>query len=56
MILIRDYFAPDFDLVRDVVRNRVPELRSQIATIFKTWHPNGAAAAGATVGPPQASA
>ncbi len=34
-VLIHDYFGVDFELVRDVVRNRVPELRGQIASILK---------------------
>ena len=32
--LIHDYFGVDFELVWDVVRRRVPELREQIATIL----------------------
>lgn len=32
--LIHDYFGVDYDLVWDVVRNRVPALRSQIAAIL----------------------
>jgi uncharacterized protein with HEPN domain len=32
--LIHDYFGVDYDLVWDVVRNRVPELRAQIASIL----------------------
>jgi uncharacterized protein with HEPN domain len=32
--LIHDYFGVDYDLVWDVVRNRVPTLRSQIAAIL----------------------
>ncbi len=32
--LIHDYFGVDYDLVWDVVRNRVPTLRSQIASII----------------------
>ena len=34
--LIHDYFGVDYDLVWDVVRNRVPTLRSQIAAILDT--------------------
>ena len=34
-VLIHDYFGVDFELVWDVVRNRVPELRGQIAAILK---------------------
>jgi len=34
-VLIHDYFGVDFELVWDVVRNRIPELRSQIASILK---------------------
>ena len=34
-VLIHDYFGVDFELVWDVVRNRVPELRGQIASILK---------------------
>ena len=33
--LIHDYFGVDYELVWDVVRNRVPELRRQLATILK---------------------
>ncbi len=33
--LIHDYFGVDFELVWDVVRNRVPELRGQIGSILK---------------------
>lgn len=33
--LIHDYFGVDFELVWDVVRNRVPELRRQIASLLE---------------------
>ncbi len=33
--LIHDYFGVDFELVWDVVRQRVPALRDQIALILK---------------------
>ena len=33
--LIHDYFGVDYELVWDVVRNRIPELRSQVATILR---------------------
>lgn len=33
--LIHDYFGVDYELVWDVVRNRVPELRRQLAAILK---------------------
>lgn len=33
--LIHDYFGVDYDLVWDVVRNRIPELRSQVASILE---------------------
>jgi uncharacterized protein with HEPN domain len=33
--LIHDYFGVDYELVWDVVRNRIPELRRQLATILK---------------------
>ena len=33
-VLIHDYFGVDFELVWDVVRNRIPELRSQVAAIL----------------------
>lgn len=33
--LIHDYFGVDYDLVWDVVRNRVPALRAQIAAILE---------------------
>ena len=32
--LIHDYFGVDYDLVWDVVRNRIPELRRQVAVIL----------------------
>lgn len=31
--LIHDYFGVDFEIVWDVIRNRIPELRRQIAAI-----------------------
>ena len=31
--LIHDYFGVDYDLVWDVVRNRIPELRTQITAL-----------------------
>jgi uncharacterized protein with HEPN domain len=33
-VLIHDYFGVDFELVWDVVRNRIPELRRQISALF----------------------
>ena len=33
--LIHDYFGVDYDLVWDVVRNRIPELRTQIAALLE---------------------
>jgi uncharacterized protein with HEPN domain len=33
--LIHDYFGVDYDLVWDVVSNRIPELRRQIAAILE---------------------
>jgi uncharacterized protein with HEPN domain len=33
--LIHGYFGVDFELVWDVVRNRIPELRRQIASILE---------------------
>lgn len=33
--LIHDYFGVDYDLVWDVVHNRIPALRRQIAAILK---------------------
>lgn len=33
--LIHDYFGVDYDLVWDVVRNRVPALRAQVAAILE---------------------
>ncbi len=33
--LIHDYFGVDYDLVWDVVRNRVPDLRAQVAAILE---------------------
>jgi uncharacterized protein with HEPN domain len=32
--LINDYFGVDCELVWDVVRNRIPELRNQIESIL----------------------
>ena len=34
-VLIHDYFGVDFELVWDVVRNRIPELRGHVASILK---------------------
>jgi len=33
--LIHDYFGVDYELVRDVVHNRIPELRRQIASMIE---------------------
>lgn len=33
--LIHDYFGVDYELVWDVVRNRVPELRRQLAAVLE---------------------
>lgn len=33
--LIHDYFGVDYDLVWDVVRNRIPELRTQISALLE---------------------
>ncbi len=33
--LIHDYFGVDFELVWDVVRNRIPELRTELTSILK---------------------
>jgi uncharacterized protein with HEPN domain len=33
--LIHDYFGVDYELVWDVVRNRIPELRRQVAAILE---------------------
>ena len=33
--LIHDYFGVDYELVWDVVKNRIPDLRSQIASMLK---------------------
>jgi uncharacterized protein with HEPN domain len=33
--LIHDYFGVDYELVWDVLQNRIPELRDQIAAILK---------------------
>jgi uncharacterized protein with HEPN domain len=35
-VLIHDYFGVDFELVWDVVRNRVPELRGHVHAILNT--------------------
>jgi uncharacterized protein with HEPN domain len=34
--LVHDYFGVDFELVWDVVDRRIPELRTQIATILES--------------------
>ena len=34
--LIHDYFGVDYELVWDVVQNRIPELRAQLALILET--------------------
>ncbi|HZT29302.1 MAG TPA: DUF86 domain-containing protein [Bryobacteraceae bacterium] len=33
--LIHDYFGVDYELVWDVLQNRIPELRAQIASILE---------------------
>jgi uncharacterized protein with HEPN domain len=33
--LIHDYFGVDYDLVWDVVRNRIPELHNSVALLLK---------------------
>jgi uncharacterized protein with HEPN domain len=33
--LIHDYFGVDYDLIWDVVRNRIPELRTQITALLE---------------------
>ena len=33
--LIHDYFGVDYELVWDVIQNRVPELRNQIVLILE---------------------
>lgn len=33
--LIHDYFGVDYELVWDVVRNRIPELRRQVASMLE---------------------
>ena len=33
--LIHDYFGVDYDLVWDVVYNRIPTLRAQIAALLR---------------------
>jgi uncharacterized protein with HEPN domain len=33
--LIHDYFGVDYDLVWDVVRNRIPTLRDQVAALLE---------------------
>lgn len=37
--LIHAYFGVDYQLVWDVVENRVPELREQVASILDASHP-----------------
>lgn len=34
--LIHDYFGVDYELVWDVVQNRIPELRRQVALMLET--------------------
>lgn len=34
--LIHDYFGVDYELVWDVVQNRIPELRRQVASMLET--------------------
>lgn len=34
--LIHDYFGVDYELVWDVVRHRIPELRVQLASVIET--------------------
>lgn len=33
--LIHDYFGVDYELIWDVVRNRIPELRRQLAAVLE---------------------
>lgn len=35
--LIHDYFGVDYELVWDVVRNRIPELRRQLAAVLEAY-------------------
>lgn len=37
--LIHDYFGVDYELVWDVVHNRIPELRRQIASMLESYTP-----------------
>jgi len=41
--LVHDYFGVDFELVWDVVRNRIPALRSQVAAILASPSPGDSA-------------
>ena len=34
-IVIHDYFGIDEDIIWDVVRNKIPELKTEIETIIK---------------------
>ncbi|MCK4766055.1 MAG: DUF86 domain-containing protein [Candidatus Aminicenantes bacterium] len=34
-IVIHDYFGIDEDIIWDVVRNKIPELKNEITTIIK---------------------
>lgn len=34
--LIHDYFGVDYDLIWDVVQNRIPELRKQLAALLES--------------------
>jgi uncharacterized protein with HEPN domain len=42
--LIHDYFGVDFELVWDVVQNRIPALRLQVASILESPPTNGSTA------------
>lgn len=35
--LIHDYLGIDYEIVWDVVQNRIPELRRQISPILEEW-------------------
>ncbi|MDZ4805662.1 MAG: HepT-like ribonuclease domain-containing protein, partial [Candidatus Eisenbacteria bacterium] len=35
--LIHNYFGVDYELIWDVIKNRIPELRRQVASILEAW-------------------
>jgi uncharacterized protein with HEPN domain len=37
--LVHDYFGVDYDIVWDVIQNKIPDLRMQIIDILKKENP-----------------